>query len=129
MAAACLTVVDSDSRLLCLDDAISPFVAQVAQLDEVTGIGVSCAQELIAELGIDMNVVPTAAHRASWTRFVLRTKQSAGRTRAAATGRGDPWLAGNLGEIIAVPARNGTSSVNATDGSRDAARQKRTRAG
>ncbi|WP_230860866.1 IS110 family transposase [Actinoplanes aureus] len=65
-----------------IDDAISPFAAQVAQLDEVTGIGISCAQELIAELGVDMHVFPTAAHLASWARFAPRTKQSARQNQA-----------------------------------------------
>jgi transposase len=91
-----------------IEDAISPYNAQVAQLDEVTGIGLSCAQELIAELGVDMNVFPTAAHLASWARFAPRTKQSAGRTKPATTGKGNPWLASTLGEITAVLARSDT---------------------
>src|SRR3954451_11073094 len=91
-----------------IEDVISPYAAQVAQLDEVTGIGRSCAQELIAELGVDMNVFPTAAHLASWARFAPRTKQSAGRTKPATTGKGNPWLASTLGEITAVLARSDT---------------------
>ena len=45
-----------------IDQQVAPFAAQVAQLDAVTGIGGVCAQELIAELGVDMAVFPTAAH-------------------------------------------------------------------
>ena len=37
-----------------IEQAIAPFAAQVAQLDEVTGVGVTAAQELIAEVGGDM---------------------------------------------------------------------------
>ncbi|GAB3831805.1 IS110 family transposase [Dactylosporangium cerinum] len=55
-----------------IEAAIRPYEAQVNQLDEVTGIGVTCAQELIAELGVDMTVFPTAAHLASWARFAPR---------------------------------------------------------
>ena len=91
-----------------IEDAISPYAAQVAQLDEVTGVGLRCAQELIAELGVDMDVFPTPAHLASWARFAPRTKQSAGRTQPATTGKGNPWLASTLGEIAAVLARSDT---------------------
>jgi transposase len=35
------------------------------RIDEVTGIGTTAAQDLIAELGVDMGVFPTAAHLVS----------------------------------------------------------------
>nr|WP_323373732.1 transposase [Plantactinospora alkalitolerans] len=82
--------------------------AQAAQLDEVTGFGATCAQELIAELGVDMTVFPTAAHLASWARFAPRANRSAGKTKPATTGEGNPWLASTLGEITAVLARSDT---------------------
>ncbi len=91
-----------------IEAAISPYQAQVTQLDEVTGIGVTCAQELIAELGVDMTIFPTAAHLASWARFAPRANQSAGKTKPATTGKGNPWLASTLGEITAVLARSDT---------------------
>jgi transposase len=91
-----------------IEAAISPYEAQVTQLDEVTGIGITCAQELIAELGVDMTVFPTAAHLASWARFAPRANQSAGKTKPATTGKGNPWLASTLGEITAVLARSDT---------------------
>ncbi|MEU0562944.1 IS110 family transposase [Dactylosporangium sp. NPDC006015] len=91
-----------------IEAAIRPYDAQVNQLDEVTGIGVTCAQELIAELGVDMTVFPTAAHLASWARFAPRANQSAGKNKPATTGKGNPWLASTLGEITAVLARSDT---------------------
>jgi transposase len=91
-----------------IEAQIGPYTAQLTQLDEVTGIGVTCAQELIAELGVDMTVFPTAAHLASWARFSPRANQSAGRTKPATTGKGNPWLASTLGEITAVLARSDT---------------------
>jgi len=91
-----------------IETAIDPYAAQVAQLDEVTGIGARCAQEIIAEIGVDMTVFPTAAHLASWARFAPRANQSAGKTKPATTGKGNPWLASTLGEITAVLARSDT---------------------
>ena len=88
---------------------IGPYAAQVAQLDEVTGIGATCAQEIIAEIGVDMTVFPTAAHLASWAKFAPdRQPVRRQRPRAATTGKGNPWLASTLGEIAAVLARTDT---------------------
>jgi transposase len=42
-----------------LDQQVAPLATQLAQLDEVTGVGLVCAQELIAEIGVDMAVFPT----------------------------------------------------------------------
>lgn len=44
---------------------IAPFRAGGGELDEITGIGVRSAQEIIAELGVDITVFPTAAHLVS----------------------------------------------------------------
>jgi transposase IS116/IS110/IS902 family protein len=64
-----------------IDEQVAPFAAQVAQLDAVTGIGLVCAQELIAELGVDMAVFPTAAHLVAWAKFAPQANISAGKPR------------------------------------------------
>jgi transposase len=91
-----------------IEEQIAPFAAQVAQLDEVTGIGATSAQELIAELGVDMGVFPTAAHLVAWAKFAPQPNASAGKSKAAVTGKGNPWLAGTLGEIVVVAGRTDT---------------------
>jgi transposase len=45
---------------------IASFAQAVDRLDEILGVGRRAAQELIAEIGDTMTVVPTAAHLASW---------------------------------------------------------------
>src|SRR5215475_11268970 len=52
-----------------IDEVIAPFAHQVAQLDEITGIGKTGAQELIAEIGVDMTRFPTAGHLVSWAKY------------------------------------------------------------
>ncbi len=91
-----------------IEVVIAPFARQVAQLDEVTGIGAVGAQELIAEIGVNMDVFPTSAHLVSWAKYAPQARQSAGRARSAHTGRGSPWLAGTLGEIAIGAARTQT---------------------
>jgi transposase len=88
-----------------IEDAIAPFAAQVAQLDEIPGIGTVAAQDLLAEIGAGMSRFPTAGHLVSWAKFAPKARQSAGRSKASTTGRGNPWLGGTLGEAAAGAAR------------------------
>jgi len=83
-----------------------PYLHQVGQLDEIDGIGVICAQDIIAEIGIDMTVFPTASHLVSWARWSPQVKQSAGKRKGSnATGRGNPYLGAALGEGVASAGR------------------------
>jgi transposase len=88
--------------------AIAPFAVQVAQLDEIPGVGKTGAQELTAETGVDMARFPTAGHLVSWAKFAPRAKQSAGKSRPGSTGNGNPWIAGALGEAAMGAARTKT---------------------
>ena len=91
-----------------IDEVIAPFAHQVAQLDDIPGIGKIGAQELIAETGADMTRFPTAAHLVSWAKFAPRARQSAGKSRPGTTGKGNPWIGGTLGEAAAGAARTKT---------------------
>jgi transposase len=91
-----------------IDEVIAPFAIQVAQLDEIPGIGVTGAQEIIAEIGVDMARFPTAGHLVSWAKYAPRARQSAGKNKPGTTGKGNPWLAGALGEAGIGAARTKT---------------------
>ena len=113
LAARMLTRVDAlsadiDAVSEQIEEVIAPFARQVAQLDEIVGIGSRAAQDLIAEIGVDMTRFPTAAHLASWAKFAPMDKLSAGKGRAATTGKGNPYLAGTLGEVVAALSRTDT---------------------
>ena len=48
-----------------IEEEIAPFAAAVARLDTIPGVGVTAAQVIIAEVGLDMTRFPTAAQLAS----------------------------------------------------------------
>ena len=82
-----------------IEGLIAPFERQVAQLDAVPGLGRTAAQDLIAEVGVDMSVFATPAHLVSWAKFCPQVKQSAGKSKGRGSrGRGNRYLAGVLGE-------------------------------
>jgi transposase len=91
-----------------IDEVIAPFAHQVAQLDEITGIGKTGAQELIAEIGVDMTRFPTAGHLVSWAKYAPKARQSAGKSKPGTTGKGNPWIASTLGEAAMAAARTKT---------------------
>ena len=83
-----------------IEKLAEPYLHQVRQLDEIDGVGTICAQDIIAEIGVDMTVFPTAAHLVSWARWSPQVKQSAGKRKGSnAAGRGNPYLSAALGEV------------------------------
>jgi len=96
-----------------IEELAEPWLPQIAQLDAVPGIGTVCAQDIIAEIGTDMTVFPTASHLVSWAKWSPQVRQSAGkRSGSSATGRGNPYLGAALGEA-AISAGNTQSFLGA----------------
>lgn len=91
-----------------IEAVIAPFSRDVERFDEIVGVGVTAAQELIAEIGVDVTRFPSAAHLVSWAKFAPIDHNSAGKKRGGSTGKGNPWLAGTLGEIVASTSRTDT---------------------
>jgi transposase len=89
-----------------LEELITPFAAAADRLDEITGVGRTTAQVIIAEVGVDMGRFPTPGHLTSWARFAPGIKQSAGKTKGKnSTGHGNRYLARVLGEAAVAAGR------------------------
>jgi transposase len=101
--AAQIAVLDEKIAVLC-----EPYEHQIAQLDGIPGFGVTSAQELIAEIGVDMTVFATAGHLCSWARVAPRARESGKRKGSTATGRGNPYIGGTLGDAAATVGRTQT---------------------
>jgi len=89
-------------------ELLDPFATTAERLDDITSVAARSAQELIAEIGVDMTAYPTAAHLVSWAKFAPIDRQSAGRKKGGCTGKGNPWLAATLGEVVVGLSRTDT---------------------
>ena len=99
-----ITVLDGKIAEMC-----RPYERQIERLDDVPGFGITTAQDLIAEIGTDMSVFPTAGHLASWARQAPRVTESGGKRKGKnATGRGNPYIGGTLGEASISTGRTQT---------------------
>ena len=75
-----------------VDRVIAPFARARDRLDTIPGVGRRAAETIIAEIGVDMSVFPTAAHLASWAGRCPGNNVTGGRRRSGKTPKGDVWL-------------------------------------
>ena len=64
--------------------------------DGIPGIGRRVAEQLVAELGVDMSQFPSAAHAASWAKLSPGNNVSAGKRSSSKIGKGNQWLRATL---------------------------------
>jgi transposase len=86
----------------------APVLPAIDRLDEITGIGRNAAQQIIAEIGLDMGRFSSPGHLVSWAKLSPRTIQSGVKSRSGRTGKDNPYLKGALGEAAAAAARTDT---------------------
>lgn len=75
-----------------IEAKIAPFSEACQRLETIPGVGEHTAQVLIAEIGADMSVFPTAEHLASWCGVCPGNNRSAGKQRTGRTNPASPWL-------------------------------------
>ena len=71
-----------ESLDLRIKEVLSPYDNALELLKKVPGISVKSAQDLVAEIGLDMNVFPTEKHLASWAGMAPGNNESAGKKKA-----------------------------------------------
>jgi transposase len=64
--------------------------------DSVPGIGRRLAEQLVAEIGVQVEQFPSAAHLASWAKVAPGNRESAGKRLSGKTGKGHRWLRTSL---------------------------------
>jgi transposase len=97
-----------------IDVVMVPFADELARLDTIHGVNKRTAEVIIAEIGVDMRVFPTAGHLASWAGLCPGNNESAGKHRSGKTRKGDPWLRMALVEAaLAASTRSNRSAFGA----------------
>jgi transposase len=89
-----------------VDRVIAPFARARDQLDTITGVGKRAAETIIAEIGVDMAVFPTAGHLASWAGRCPGNNRTGGKRRSGRPTKGNRWLGEVLTECAWAAARS-----------------------
>jgi transposase len=101
-------------RLSCaIEEELRPFKGAVELLRSLDGIETRTAQNILAEIGVDMSVFPTAAHLASWAGQCPGNDQSAGKRRSGHTRKGSKWLNDALKDAAMSAIRTNDSYLQA----------------
>jgi len=82
-----ITRFDAEIERMC-----RPFERAVSHLDTIPGVATRAAQQIVAELGVEMDQFHSAKHAAAWTGIVPGNHQSAGKTLSRRTRQGNRTL-------------------------------------
>ncbi len=106
-----------DEQISLLSDAIGkkivPFEKAVELLCTIPGVQRRTAEVMIAEIGADMSVFPTAGHLASWAGLCPGNDKSAGKRRSGRTRKGSKWLDIALTEAAQANTRSRDTYLSA----------------
>jgi transposase len=92
---------------------MGPFQEEMALLRNIHGIEIKGAQNIIAEIGVDMSRFPTDDHLCSWGGLCPGNNESAGKRKSGRTRKGDYWFRRVMIEIAWAAARTKNSYFNA----------------
>jgi len=73
-------------------ERLRPFEAELARLDTIPGVGRRNAEEILAEIGPEMDRFPSAQHLSSWAGLSPGNHQSAGKWKSGRTTKGNRYL-------------------------------------
>lgn len=69
-----------------------PFDEEIALLDTEPGVDKRSAQDIIAEIGVEMGQFPSHKHLCSWASISPGNNESAGKRKSGRTSKGNKWL-------------------------------------
>lgn len=82
-----------------IEEASRPFEEAISALIPIPGYERTSAQNVIAEIGPDMNQFPTDDHLCSWAKICPGNNESAGKRKSGNTGHGNRWLRSILVQV------------------------------
>lgn len=96
-----------------IDRVLAPFAQARDRLDTITGVGKRAAECMLAEIGTDMSVFPTAGHLASWAGRCPGNNRTGGKRRSGKPTKGNRWLGEVLIECAWAAARSRDTYLSA----------------
>jgi transposase len=89
-----------DEEIKCLDrdieERMRPFEEDLELLDTIPGVARRSAENILAEIGTDMNRFPSEAHLSSWSGMAPGNNESAGKRKSGKTSKGNKHLRSTL---------------------------------
>jgi transposase len=110
-----LDFLDEQIDLLsqAIGEALAPFAAALELLCSIPGVQRRSAENVLAEIGLDMSRFPSAGHLASWAGQCPGNHESAGKRRSGRTRKGSKWLNEALTEAAMAATRTNGSYLQA----------------
>jgi transposase len=96
-----------------IEEQIRPFAPAVELLCTIPGVQQRTAEVIVAEVGADMSIFPSAGHLASWAGLCPGNDESAGKRRSGRTRKGSKWLSIALTEAAQANTRSRDSYLSA----------------
>jgi len=96
-----------------VDEVMAPFAEARDHLDTITGVGKRAVECILAEIGVDMSVFPTAGHLASWAGLAPGNNITGGKRHSGKTTKGDVWLTDVLTQCAWSAARSRDTYLSA----------------
>ena len=88
-----------------IDQAVAPYRTTIDRLKTIPGVDRVAAVTIIAELGIDMSIFPTAAHACAWAGVCPGNNESAGKRMGQTKRRGNVHLCSALVQSAMAASR------------------------
>ncbi|WP_206919985.1 IS110 family transposase [Alicyclobacillus suci] len=118
MLAAQLRHIDYlDEEITRLDEEVqrrmTPFEEDLELIDTIPGVGRRTAEQILAEIGRDMDQFPSAANLCSWAGLAPGNNESAGKRKSGKTRKGNQKLRTALVEEARAAARTRQTYLSA----------------
>lgn len=89
-----------------ISEVIAPFEPEVELLRTIPGVDRRSAEQIVAEIGVEMGRFGSSARLASWAGMCPGNDESAGKHRSGRTRKGSKWLRTTLIECARAAARS-----------------------